>query len=387
MTNSLEILERLVAFPTVSRAQNIDLIHYVRALLEAEAIPCRLIESEDGRNANLYATVGPAGRAGVMLSGHSDVVPVEGQAWSVDPFALSERDGRLHGRGTADMKGFVACAIAAMLRAAGQDLRIPIHLALSYDEEIGCLGVRSMLEVLEAAPVRPAFCIVGEPTEFAVATGHKGKTAARALCLGKEAHSALAPFGLNAIYLATDFIAALRACQDGLERGGARDGDYDVPTSTIHAGLISGGVALNIVPKRCQVDFEIRNLRADDPAEIMAGIREDARRIAAAAQASFPEAAIEIEVTNSYPGLDTPPDAAVVAFVKSLRGSNSTIKVAFGTEGGLFQERLEVPTVVCGPGSMAQGHKPDEFVTRDQIGQCDAMLDRLIERLCADGAV
>jgi len=383
MTDSFEILERLVAFPTISREPNLDLIHYVQSLLESHGIASTLVRSEDGRNANLYATLGPADRPGVMLSGHSDVVPVAGQDWSLPPFSLVERNGRLHGRGTADMKGFVACAVHALLRAAEAPLQIPMHLALSYDEEIGCVGVRRMLDVLETAPTRPAFCIVGEPTELAVATGHKGKIAARAVCTGKEAHSALAPTGLNAIHLAADFIAALRTRQAALAEDGAQDGDYDVPYTTLHAGLISGGVALNIVPNRCQVDFEIRNLQADDTEQILAAIRQDADRIASAARQQAEEADIAIEVVNAYPGLDTAPDAEVVSFVKSLRGSNSTIKVSFGTEGGLFNERLGVPTVICGPGSMAQGHKPDEFVTREQIELCDQMLDRLIERLSA----
>ena len=381
MTQSLEILERLVAFPTVSRTPNIDLIRYVQSLLEDHDIACRLFMSEEGRNANLYATLGPGDRPGVMLSGHSDVVPVEGQAWSVEPFALAEREGRLYGRGTADMKGFVACAIGALCRADAARLTTPIHLALSYDEEIGCVGVRRMLDILEAAPLRPMFCIVGEPTELAVATGHKGKTAARANCVGKEAHSALAPFGLNAIHLASDFVTLLRSLQTQLEGGGVQDQDYDVPYSTIHAGVISGGVALNIVPNLCRVDFEIRNLRADNPDEILSRIRDGAHRIVEAARRTAEDADIVIEVVNSYPGLDTPPDAEVVEFVKSLRGANSTTKVAFGTEGGLFSQRLGVPTVICGPGSMAQGHKPDEFITRDQMAQCDVMLDRLIERL------
>ena len=379
MTESLEILERLVAFPTISRRPNIELIEYVRTLLEERGIRSQVIPSEGGGNANLYATVGPGDRPGVMLSGHSDVVPVEGQAWSLDPFALVEREGCLYGRGTADMKGFVACAVSALRRAAGSQLATPLHLALSYDEEIGCVGVRRMLDVLEQAPVRPAFCIVGEPTELKVATGHKGKVAGRAICLGKEVHSALAPSGLNAIHLATDLVAALRNRQAQFERSGKRDDDYDVPYSTIHVGIISGGTALNIVPNRCQVDFEVRHLRSDDPEEILAGIREDCRRIVEATRSE--EADIQIEVVNAYPGLDTAQDADVVSFVKSLRGTNSTTKVAFGTEGGLFDARLGVPTVICGPGAMAQGHKPDEFITKEQIEACDRMLDRLIEQL------
>ncbi|MDF1749089.1 MAG: M20/M25/M40 family metallo-hydrolase, partial [Alphaproteobacteria bacterium] len=284
-------------------------------------------------------------------------------------------------RGTADMKGFVACAVAAMLRASKQGLKTPMHLALSYDEEIGCIGVRSLLDTLAEAPFQPGFCIVGEPTSLAVATGHKGKTVIRATCTGREGHSALAPQALNAIHLASDLIAVLRDQQAALASSGAQDADYDVPYSTVHVGLIQGGVALNIVPNQCQLDFEIRNVTQDDPMEILADIRAAADRIVAQVAPDFPEAAITYEITNSYPGLLTPESSDVVAFVKSLTGANSTMKVAFGTEAGLFTQRLSLPTVVCGPGSMAQGHKPDEFVTLAQLQQCDQMLDNLISRL------
>lgn len=378
MVSSFEILERLIAFETVSRTPNIGLMSYVRELLSAAGIDSQLIGSDDGTCANLYATVGPGDRGGVMLSGHTDVVPVEGQAWTVDPFRLSERDGLLYGRGTTDMKGFVACAVHAVIKAAERDLATPLHLALSYDEEIGCIGVRKLLDVLDAAPVKPALCIVGEPTELEVASGHKGKTAARAVCRGYSVHSALAPTGINAIHLAGEFISALRAIQADLSEDGAQDGDYDVPYSTVHAGVIQGGTALNIVPDRCAIEFEVRNVQADDPADIMDRIHNEAARIAD----DYGESgSIEIEIVNSYPGLDTPPDAEVVSFVKSLTGRNSTTKIAFGTEGGLFSGHLGIPTVVCGPGSMAQGHKPDEFIARTQLEKCDAMLSTLLDRL------
>ncbi len=325
--------------------------------------------------------MGPQGRGGVLLSGHTDVVPVEGQAWSVPPFALTRRDGRLFGRGAADMKGFVACALRAALLGARRDLRTPLHLALSYDEELGCLGVPSLIDLLARTPVRPILCLVGEPTEMRVATGHKGKVALRATCTGRAAHSALAPSGLNAIHLAADLLRRLRALQDRLEREGPRDADYDVPFTTVHAGRIAGGVALNIVPDRCVLDFEVRNVVEDDLAALRRGIEAEAEALAAEARLRAPEAGVAIEELFSYPGLGTPPDAWAVRFVQSLSGANGTVKVAFGTEGGLLSERLGVPTVICGPGSMAQGHKPDEFVTEEQIVRCDAMLDALLLRL------
>lgn len=379
--DSIDILRKLIAFATVSRDSNLALIDFARQLLSQHGIECRLVPSEDGRKANLFASIGPAERPGIMLSGHTDVVPVDGQNWTMPPFELTERDGRLHGRGAADMKGFIACALAALVDAAARKLDTPLHLALSYDEEIGCIGVRRLIDMLDTVSPRPALCIVGEPTNMEIATGHKGKTAARAHCTGREGHSALAPLALNAIHLASDFVGALRAEQRRLEAEGARDGGYDIPYSTVHVGRIEGGVALNIVPNACHLDFEIRNVAADDPATIMERLHLAADAIAGEASAIAPEAAIDIEVTNTYPGLDTPPSGAAVAFVKSLTGANGTMKVAFGTEGGLFDQRLGIPTVVCGPGSMAQGHKPDEFVTIEQMRRCDRMLETLLDRL------
>lgn len=370
----------LLAFDTVSANPNIALMTYVRDLLAAHGIAAVLIPDASGDKANLFASVGPAG-SGVMLSGHTDVVPVEGQTWTRAPFALTEADGRLYGRGAADMKGFVACAVLAMLHAARRPLRTPLHLALSYDEEVGCMGVRSLITMLEQSPVKPRFCIVGEPTLMQVATGHKGKVALRATCTGREGHSALAPMALNALHLAADFLGELRAMQARIAATGLRDGDYDVPYTTVHAGKMQGGVQVNIVPNHATIDFEIRTLADDDPETLIDELRRAASRITVALLPAFPEASISIERQWDYPGLGTPPDAEVVRFVKSLTGANSTVKVAFGTEGGLFSSRLGVPTVICGPGSMAQGHKPDEYVSLEQIARCQTMLATLLDRL------
>ncbi len=376
-----EILDRLVAFDTVSSRPNIALMSHVKGLLEGASIAVTLIPDAGGGKANLYASTGPAGVGGVMLSGHTDVVPVEGQAWTHPPFALTEAEGRLYGRGTADMKGFVACAVAAMLYAARRPLKVPLHLALSYDEEVGCMGVRSLIDMLAAAPVRPRFCIVGEPTGMQVATGHKGKVALRATCTGREGHSALAPLALNALHLAADFLNVVRNLQAEVAATGLRDGDYDVPYTTLHVGKMSGGVQVNIVPNHAVLDFEIRSLAGEDVAALITRLHAAAEAITAPLRAEFPEAAIRVDRLWDYPGLGTPTDAGVVRFVKGLTGANGTIKVAFGTEGGLFHQRLGIPTVICGPGSMAQGHKPDEFVTLEQLARCEAMLATLIDRL------
>jgi acetylornithine deacetylase len=379
--NSVQILDKLIAFPTVSSEPNIELIRFVAGLLEERGIKHTIIDSPDGRKANLFATIGPDDAPGVMLSGHVDVVPIEGQEWTVSPFAMTQRNERLYGRGAADMKGFVACALSACLKAAERNLKTPLHLSLSYDEEIGCVGVHSLLDMLRKAPHRPLLCIVGEPTELRVATGHKGKVAARAICRGREGHSALAPFALNAIHLGCDFVGVLRTEQDRLRREGASDGDYDVPYTTIHVGKMNAGVALNIVPNLCQIDFEIRHVPPDDPEEILGRLRRAADQIAAEGARVAPEAAISIDIVNAYPGLDTPTAAHAVTFVKSLIGANDTTKVAFGTEGGLFSREVGTPTVICGPGSMAQGHKPDEYVSVEQLGRCDEMLENLLRRL------
>lgn len=379
--NSAEILDRLIGFDTVSRNPNIDLMRFIQGLLADVGVEAELIPDSDGKKANLLATIGPRDGRGVMLSGHTDVVPVDGQDWTKPAFRLTQEDGKYFGRGTADMKGFVACALAAGLKAAKRELKTPLHLAFSYDEEIGCQGVRSMIDLLRDAPVRPAMCIVGEPTSLTVATGHKGKIALKARCVGREGHSALAPLAMNALHLGCDLVSVLREVQDDLRERGAKDGDYDVSYTTVHAAKMQGGVALNIVPNLCEVDFEIRNLAQDDPQKILAGIRDRAEEIVARVRDHAPEASIEISENFSYPGLDTPGTAEVVGFVKSLTGGNATCKVAFGTEGGLFSQELSIPTVVCGPGSMMQGHKPDEFVEVSQIERCDSMLDTLLDRL------
>src|SRR3989338_3150897 len=354
-----DIFEQLMGFDTVSSNPNMALMCYVRDLLAGAGIEAVLIPDATGGKANLYATVGPEGVGGVMLSGHTDVVPVEGQAWTVPPFRLTERDGRYYGRGAADMKGFAACAVAAVLEAATRPLKVPLHLALSYDEEIGCMGVRSMIDMLDGAPVRPRFCIVGEPTAMQVATGHKGKIA---------------------LHLAADFVNVVRGVQARVAAEGMKDGDYDVPYSTLHVGKLNGGVQVNIVPNTAVIDFEIRALAGEDTDALIAELRAGAEAIVAPLRGAFPEAAIRVERLWDYPGLGTPSDAGVVNFVKGLTGANGTIKVAFGTEGGLFDARLGIPTVICGPGSMAQGHKPDEFVSVEQIERCQAMLAALVVR-------
>lgn len=383
--STLSFLRDLIAFPTVSRDPNRALIEYCADYLRSIGAVVEIIAADSGDKANLYATIGPDMVPGVMLSGHTDVVPVDGQLWTKPPFEAVVESGRVYGRGTADMKGFVAaalsCAGIAAQRHLQTPLQTPLHLALSYDEEIGCVGVRSLIDMLAAAPVKPAMCIVGEPTAMAIATGHKGKTAIEAACVGSAAHSALAPQAVNAIHLACDLIAQIRHLQDDMITDGAQDSAYDIPYTTLHAGLITSGVALNIVPDHAVVTFEIRNLAADDPEAILHRLRRAIAPVIAVARKRAAEADIVFKVINTYPGLETSLDEAVVAMVAELTGRDERIKVAFGTEGGLFSQRLGIPAVVCGPGSMEQGHKADEFVTLAQLDSCDAMLASLVDRL------
>jgi acetylornithine deacetylase len=381
MRHSIQILERLIAFPTVSRDSNLDLIAYVREFLARLGIDSMLVHSADGRKANLWATIGPKNVAGVVLSGHTDVVPVEGQAWTSDPFRLTDRDGHLHGRGSADMKGFIACCLAIAERATRAPLKTPIHFAFSYDEEIGCVGVRRLLDLLKDAPVKPRLCIVGEPTLMQAVTAHKGKLGFRVTAHGLEAHSSLAPIGVNAIYMASDLIGAIRALQQDIAETGARDGDYEVAYTTLHVGKIQGGEVMNIVPNRCTFDFEIRYLPEEDEKAIVARIRQAAEKIAAGYAGVFAEARFDFADLQSYPAMNTPVDSEAVKFVHSLTGGNSTGKITFGTEGGLFQKALGTPAVVCGPGNIAVAHKPDEYVSEAQMAQCDRMMERLVERL------
>jgi acetylornithine deacetylase len=381
MTKSIAYLEKLIAFPSISRDSNLDLIAYVEKVLADLGVASTLVHNEEGTKANLWATIGPADVAGVALSAHTDVVPVTGQNWSSAPFSMTKRDGNIYGRGSADMKGFIACCLAMAEDAVTRKLKTPIHFAFSYDEEIGCIGVRRLLDMLKTLPIRPRFCIVGEPTMLQVVTAHKGKLGYRVTAHGLEAHSSLAPIGVNAIYMACDLIAEIRHIQADIAAHGARDGDYEVAYTTLHVGKMAGGEVMNIVPNHASFDYEIRYLPQDDGPAIAARIHDAAEKVAAGFRAVYPEARFSFADLQSYPALDTPVDSDVVNFVRTLTGGNSTGKITFGTEGGLFQKELGIPAVVCGPGNIAVAHKPDEYVSETQMGLCDEMLARLVARL------
>lgn len=382
MMTSREMLEQLMAFNTTSRESNLALIEFVGRYLTGLGVDYELIHNAEGSKANLYARLGPPGHGGVMLSGHSDVVPVDGQNWSVPPFALTERDGKLYGRGTADMKGFIACILAAIPHFLAQPLAQPLHLAISYDEEVGCLGVRTLLDALSARADKPAICLIGEPTELQPVLGHKGKLGVRCEVQGAACHSAYAPQGVNAIEYAAKLIHHLTLIGQRLAAPEHHDARFDPPFTTVQTGLIQGGRALNIVPADCTFDFEVRTLPQDDAQEVARELESYAQReLLPAMHAVNRDAAIRFYPISSYPGLYTAAQSAAARLVAHLTGSEKFSTVAFGTEGGLFHQS-GIPSVICGPGSMAQGHKPDEFITVEQLNACDALLRRLATWMC-----
>jgi acetylornithine deacetylase len=381
---SVDMIRRLVAFDTTSAKSNLGLIEFAADYLRGFGADIRLTYDPSGAKANLFATIGPAHVPGVVLSGHTDVVPVDGQDWSSDPFAVAERDGRLYGRGTADMKSFVAAALAFAPDFAAAPLARPIHYALSFDEEVGCMGVRHLIEDLPHLPVQPALCIVGEPTEMKSIIGHKGKKSVRCHVHGHECHSALNHKGVNAVEIAAEIVSHLRAMQRRIRETGPFDHDYDPPYTTIHTGTIRGGTALNIVPKDCSFEFEFRNLPDHDAEALMAEVRAHAQSMVREMLEISPAAGFTFDEYNSTVGLSMREDDDGVRFVATLSGCNDTGKVAFTTEAGLFQ-KAGIPTVVCGPGSITQAHKPDEFISLDQVAQCEAFLGRLLGRVA--GAV
>ncbi len=379
--NTVEILDRLVGFDTVSANPNAKIIDFIEAYCSKHGAICTRLPASATGKLGLVARFGPDEPGGILLSGHCDVVPVAGQNWSRPPFELTRDADRLFGRGTTDMKGFLACMLTAGEVAAQRPLSKPLTLVFSYDEEIGCVGIQEMAPLLPDVLGKPRLCIVGEPTDMAVATGHKGKVGLRAVCIGENGHSALAPNFVNALHLAADFVSELRDLQDWYAENGAQDDAYDVPYSTLHVGTLHGGTALNIVPDKATMTFEYRYLPADGEATLFAKIETAAEKVGARYRGRFPKAVVTIERDISYPGLDVPKDGDEVQLARALSPIADFTKVAFGTEAGVF-DKLGIPTVVCGPGSMSgQGHKPDEYIELSQLVACRSMLDKAVETL------
>ena len=372
-----QILNDLLSFDTTSRESNLALIDYIQVYLTQLGIESTLIFNDERTKANLYARMGPDGGGGIMLSGHTDVVPVDGQSWTHSPFQLTELGGNLFGRGSADMKGFIACVLDSIPLFQKNDLRMPLHLAFSYDEEVGCLGVRSLIEHIQSTPDKPALCIIGEPTEMKPVYGHKGKVAMRCKVQGHACHSAYAPEGVNAIEYAAKIMVKLTELSESLKSD--LDSRFQPPYSTLQTGLVKGGAALNIVPEFCQFDFEMRYLPNANTQKLFDDIKDYAERtLKPAMQHVSSKSAINFETLSTYPPLLTDPQSEFAQWISQWIGSQDFGTVAFGTEGGLFDE-AGVATLVCGPGSMEQGHKPDEFISIEQIDKCSLMLKKICD--------
>lgn len=359
-----EILARLVGFATLTGGSNLDLISWVGTFLSKAGFSVTRVPSADGTKAGLLARFGD-GPGGVLFSAHSDVVPVAGQDWTEDPFTLREVDGRLIGRGATDMKGFLACVLSRAERCRNEPPNRPMMIALSWDEEIGCRGIPEMIDHVVPTLGRPDLVIVGEPTGMRLCTGHKGKRAYRATCRGEPGHSAMAPRFTNALHLATDLVTALRRVQERVAQSGAREPGYEIGHSTLHVGMMSGGVALNMVPEMATVDFEIRHVAGEDPEALLAAVLDQV------------PGGVEVDMVTAYPGLAADGSEPVLAELAALLDDSAPIKVSYGTEAGFFAA-LGLPTVVCGPGDMADGHQPDEAIAISELARCSALIEKAL---------
>ena len=384
--NTLAWLERLIAIDTTSRNSNLGLIETVRDALAAQGLKPWLAANAEGNKANLFCTL-PAHdgqtQGGIVLSGHTDVVPVDGQDWSSDPFKLTDKgDGRLYARGSCDMKGFIASGLALVPDALAMPRKKPLHLALSYDEEVGCVGAPLMLAELGKRGIRADGCIVGEPTSMKPVVAHKGGYFFRCKVHGKAAHSSLTPQGCNAIEHAARLICHIRDLADSWRAQGPYDDAFDVPHSTITTNLITGGIAINTVPDLCAFSYDFRHLPGHDAGGIQAEVQRYVDdELLPRMQREYAGARVEIECGAAVPTLNASEQAAITALVRALTEDRGVRKVAYGTEAGQFAQ-AGIPAVLCGPGSIEQAHKPDEYVEVEQLAQCDRFLRRVAESLC-----
>jgi acetylornithine deacetylase len=383
---SLALIRKLVSFDTTSRDSNMALIDWVSAYLGQNGIAATLTFDDDRRKANLFATIpardGNATAGGIVLSGHTDVVPVDGQPWDTNPFEATLKGDRLYGRGVTDMKSFSAVGLSFVPEFVRRGLRKPIHFALSYDEEVGCIGVRRLIADVVAKGISPAGCIVGEPTGMQLVVAHKGKKAWRCRVRGFEAHSSLTPQGVNAVQIACEIVAWIARRAREFRDAGRQDSAYDVPYTTVHVGTIHGGTALNIVPRDCAFAFEIRHLPFDDPDAFFAEVSAFAEAFLPAMRAVDPGTHIEFDHLSTLPGFDTHEGSEITALGGVCNETHGFGKVSFGTEASLFHN-ANVPTVICGPGHIAQAHQPNEWVSLEQIALCEAFMLRLANQVCA----
>jgi len=375
---TLEMIRRLVAFDTTSRGSNLALIDWVAGYLRQHGVASRLTFDDAGKKANLFATIGPAIDGGIVLSGHTDVVPVDGQEWSGDPWTVRQTADRLLGRGVCDMKSFIAVALALVPDMTRRNFARPLHLALSYDEEVGCIGVRRLLSDLAQLEYKPGGCIVGEPTQMELVVAHKGKRSYRCRVRGHEAHSALTPRGVNAVEIAAEIVTQLRRMALRFRHEGRFDAGFDVPYTTVHVGTIKGGTALNIVPKDCEFVFEFRYLPFDDPAHLLTEIERYAARFLPEMHAVATDTGIVFEQLSELPGFDAGAASAIAELGRCCNEGTGEKKVSFASEASLFHT-AGIPTVLCGPGNIAQAHQPDEWIALEQIARCEAFMQRLLD--------
>lgn len=376
--SAAEMIAKLVGFDTTSHLSNLPIIEFIRDYLNSYGVASTIVPTPDGKKAALYATIGPKTEGGIVISGHTDVVPVEGQTWTSDPFKMVERDGKYYGRGICDMKSYLAVALALVPEFLAHELKTPIHLAFSYDEEVGCVGVRPLIaHVMEHFP-KPRICIVGEPTDMTVVNAHKSINGFITQVHGIEAHSSLPHIGVNSIMIAAELIGEInRIAKDMMARGDAT-GRFDPPFTSVHIGTIEGGTALNIVPKHCQFHWEFRGLPGLDDNEIPARLQAyGEKHLLPAMKAISEDAGIETNRVDHVPMFQGPDGSPAETLALQLAQQNEVHCVSYGTEAGLFQVE-DIPTIICGPGSIDQAHKPDEFITIDQVARCEAFMRRLI---------
>jgi acetylornithine deacetylase len=378
---TVELLARLVSFDTTSRYSNLALIGFVREYLDAHGVPYRVSTDAAGEKANIHAIIGPHGPGGVALSGHVDTVPVDGQAWSADPFTLRRAEGRLYARGSADMKGFVSACLAAVPDIKARNLARPLHLFISYDEEVGCNGARRLIQDFDESGLKPTLCVVGEPSGMQPILAHKGKLNLGVTVRGVTGHSAEPSKGVNAIQAAGEAVAYVAAEARRLAKEGPFEEGFDPPHTTIHAGTIRGGTILNVIPELCEFTMEWRPIPGDDAARHVERMKQFvADTIEPAMRAVSAKTGFQFKVLTTMPGLSLDPGHALTDIVKQLTGSNSAGKVSYGTEGGFYQG-AGIATIICGPGHIAQAHQPDEWIAQEQLDSCDAFIRRLVDRV------
>ena len=378
---TIELLERLVSFDTTSRNSNLGLIGFIRAYLDGFGVSYRISTDAAGLKANLHAVIGPREAGGLALSGHVDTVPVDGQAWTGDPFALRRHDGKLFARGSCDMKGFVAACLSAVPDIQALTLARPLHLFISYDDEVGCGGAKRLIQDLDESGLRPSLCVVGEPSGMKPILAHKGKLNLNVTVRGLTGHSSEPSKGVNAVQAAAEAIARVAREARRLAVEGPFEDGFDPPHTTVHVGTVQGGTILNIIPEHAAFTMEWRPIPGDSPyahaERLQAWIAET---IEPPMKAVHPECGFSYEIALEMPGMALPADHALATVVKQIAGSNSAGKVSYGTEGGFF-EKAGIPTIICGPGHIAQAHQPDEWIAESELQSCDRFIRRLADRL------